>query len=114
MLRPEHAKHPELHRIRRALQGFDDDPVFLRCQRNFTQCASVDCVESHETSTRIALSATERNSLSPSVPPSSASAHRSGCGIMPSTLPRLLMIPAMLCSEPFGLAFGRTRPSTSQ
>ena len=46
----------------------------------------------------------------PSVPPRAASQHRSGWGIMPSTLPRSLIIPAMFSSEPFGLASSVTSP----
>src|SRR5579864_3255337 len=49
--------------------------------------------------------------LSPSVHPSSGSAERSGCGIMPRTLPPELQIPAMLSSEPLGLAAEVTSPA---
>ena len=61
-----------------------------------------------------AVAATDRNSFRPSVPPSSGSAHRSGWGIMPNTLPRALTMPAMLCIEPLGLALLVTRPLASQ
>jgi len=40
----------------------------------------------------------------PSSLPRTSSVQRSGCGIMPSTLPSALMIPAILSSEPFGFA----------
>ena len=46
----------------------------------------------------------------PSKPPISSSQARSGCGIIPRTLPDRLQIPAMLRLEPFGLASGVTRP----
>ena len=49
--------------------------------------------------------------LKPSVPPSSCSLARSGCGIMPSTLRPGLQIPAMLFSEPFGFAAAVISPS---
>ena len=42
----------------------------------------------------------------PSTPPSSGSQHRSGWGIMPSTLRFSLTMPAMLASAPLGLASG--------
>src|SRR5437879_4370622 len=51
------------------------------------------------------------NTLNPSVPPSSGSAARSGWGIIPRTLPPGLQIPAMLSSDPFGLASKEIWPS---
>ena len=54
------------------------------------------------------------NSGRPSVPPSSGSIRSSGWGIMPSTLPASLRMPAILLSEPLGLAAGVTLPSESQ
>src|SRR5439155_19250158 len=39
----------------------------------------------------------------PSSPPRTPSASRSGCGIIPSTLARGLVTPAMSASEPLGL-----------
>src|SRR5207245_9933545 len=50
----------------------------------------------------------------PSSLPRRASAQRSGCGIMPKTLPASLTIPPMLSSEPLGLASGVTWPSFLQ
>ena len=49
--------------------------------------------------------------LKPSVPPNSASLARSGCGIMPSTLRPALQMPAMLSSDPLGLASGVMSPA---
>src|SRR4029077_17588774 len=46
----------------------------------------------------------------PSVPPSSGPDALSGCGIMPTTLPPALQMPAILPSEPLGLADGETPP----
>ena len=48
--------------------------------------------------------------LIPSVQPSSGSAERSGCGIMPRTLRPGLQMPAMFSSEPLGLASGVISP----
>ena len=53
---------------------------------------------------------TDWNTLKPSVHPSSGSAERSGCGIIPTILPPGLEIPAMLPSEPLGLAVSVMSP----
>src|SRR4029078_7335880 len=50
----------------------------------------------------------------PSAFPNSSSAERSGCGIMPSTFPSALRMPAILSREPFGLASTVTFPSEVQ
>ena len=47
---------------------------------------------------------TDSNSTRPSALPSTRSQARSGCGIRPTTLRASLQIPAMLRTEPFGLA----------
>jgi hypothetical protein len=47
----------------------------------------------------------------PSVPPVRSSEARSGWGIMPRTLPRSLMMPAMFATLPFGFAAGMTWPA---
>ena len=49
----------------------------------------------------------------PSRLPSISSAHRSGCGIRPSTLPPALQIPAIARSDPFRFAAGSRRPASS-
>src|SRR5207253_7178365 len=49
----------------------------------------------------------------PSVPPRSASTHRSGCGISPTTLPVSFATPAMFAREPFGFASAVTTPRSS-
>ena len=41
----------------------------------------------------------------PSGTPSSASATRSGWGMMPTTVPAALQMPAMWLAEPFGLGW---------
>src|SRR5580658_1862832 len=48
--------------------------------------------------------------FTPSVHPSSASAARSGCGIMPTTLRPGLQMPATLSSDPFGFAAALISP----
>src|SRR5207244_5485440 len=68
----------------------------------------------HHTATRAKAWMAERRTASPSSPPSTASQARSGCGIMPTTFPRALEIPAIFPSEPFGLAAAVTRPSEVQ
>ena len=52
--------------------------------------------------------------LNPSVPPSSGSLERSGCGIIPSTFRPGLQIPAMLSRDPLGLASGVISPAGEQ
>ena len=52
----------------------------------------------------------DRNIVAPSSPPINDSHARSGCGIMPRTLPAAFMIPAMLFTEPFGLNSEVTSP----
>ena len=47
---------------------------------------------------------------SPSADPSSGSTARSGCGIMPSTLPASLTMPAMARMEPLGLHHSSASP----
>src|SRR5438067_3252171 len=49
----------------------------------------------------------------PSVPPRSASTHRSGCGIRPTTLPVSFATPAMFAREPFGFAPALPTPHSS-
>src|SRR4029077_13425964 len=93
----------------------DDDAVLVRCEGDFTKplLVYVYLLDLQDTRTRDADSITDRNSLRPSVPPSSGSEQRSGCGIIPSTLPRLLVMPAMLWRDPLGFAQGRNRPPGS-
>jgi hypothetical protein len=50
----------------------------------------------------------------PSVQPSSGSAERSGCGIIPTTLRPGLQMPAMLSREPLGLAAAVISPAGEQ
>src|SRR4029077_9427836 len=114
VLRPEHPEHSELDLVGGPLQLLDDDPVLLGGERHLSEASLVHALGRQETRTFIAFAATERNSFSPSVPPSSGSEHRSGCGIMPSTLPRALTMPAMLCVDPLGFALLVTRPLSSQ
>src|SRR4029453_3613452 len=56
-------------------------------------------------------SITDCHKRRPSSPPISASQARSGCGIIPSTFPRSLMMPAILRSLPLGLASAVTAPA---
>src|SRR5215469_200219 len=61
---------------------------------------------------RVAIAPTsDWNILKPSTPPSSVSLARSGCGIIPSTFLSGLEIPAILSSEPLGLASGIVSPA---
>src|SRR5437667_512476 len=114
VLRPEHAEHAELDLVRRSFQLLDDGLVLIRGERDFSKPSLIHRFDTQDTKTFSAFSATDRNSFRPSVPASQASGQPRGCGIMPSTLPRALTMPAMLCSEPFGFAAGTTLPAGSQ
>src|SRR5207302_5704972 len=104
----------QLDLVRLPAQPLDDVQVLLGRQRDLAQLPPVQGDRAHVAAAAAAVRVTDRNSSSPSVPPSAASAQRSGCGIMPSTLPRSLTIPATWCSEPLGLAEGSVRPPGSQ
>ena len=71
-------------------------------------------VDQHPDQTFVMAAAIDWNTPRPSLLPSSASAQRSGCGIMPRTFRPLLQMPAMLRAEPFGFDWRVTRPSASQ
>src|SRR5581483_2434129 len=89
VLAPHHLENAELGLCRLAFQDLSDFVEFERgkCTHAVTR---------------------ERTMLSrmtlPSSDPISASAARSGCGIMPITLRRSLQIPAMSPSDPLGLS----------
>src|SRR5712692_9093308 len=76
VFRPEHPEHPELDSVRRPPELLDDHAVLLRRQGDLPQPPGIYGVEAHVTSTFSPWPATERKSLSPSAPPSSASDHR--------------------------------------
>src|SRR5437870_603006 len=77
MLRPTNAEHAELDFVRCSFELPDDCPVLIRSERNLDELAFVHRFHTQDISTFSALSATERNSFRPSVPPSSASEQRS-------------------------------------
>ena len=97
-----------------------------RCLRS----SSASCLTKYSSSLRLGLSVRHRlGALSvdargchaarevknprPSAPPSSGSATRSGCGMMPTTLPAAFEMPAMSLAEPFGLGWSG-EPSTGR
>src|SRR5205823_10489961 len=110
VLRPEHAHHAQLQRVRLSPQPLHDQVVLGAGQRHLAQLPVAYHGAHPATPTTPAAATTERKSRRPSSPPSPGSAQRSGCGIIPSTLPSRLTSPAMLCCEPVGLAAGRTLP----
>src|SRR5207302_216945 len=107
MLRPQHAQHPELEIVGLTAQPLDDHVVLGAGQSHLPQLTVADHRPHEATRPRLAA-ITDWNRRRPSSPPSSGSAHRSGCGIIPRTLPCLFVTPATLCCEPFGLAAGST------
>jgi len=78
VLRPEHTEHAKLDLVGGSLQLLDDDPVLIRGERDFPKPSLIHRFDAQDTRTFSALSATDRNSFNPSVPPSSASEQRSG------------------------------------
>jgi hypothetical protein len=90
------------------------------CQRGQNQgCQQPDCgpsragmrscgknADRHNPSQASTSPSADSNRARPSLPPCAGSIRFSGCGIMPSTLPALLTMPAMLLSEPFGIGVG--------
>ena len=67
MLGPEYTEHSQLDLVWRSLQLLDDDPIFLRGERDLPKPALVNQICTQETRTFSALSATERKSFKPSV-----------------------------------------------
>src|SRR5437870_10494019 len=113
VLTPQRAEHPELQVIRVATQGANDGTVLILLEGHGVELGPSHR-QRHHTATRARAWMAERRTASPSSPPSTASQARSGCGIMPTTFPRALEIPAIFPSEPFGLAAAVTRPSEVQ
>src|SRR5262249_48572887 len=122
MLRPHNREHTEFGEIRLAPQDLDYLLVLVVRQIMLRDEIFRDGVGGlHHALTKfdfrlafLSASSIDRNINRPSSLPSMSSAHRSGCGIIPRTLPSGLMIPAMLSSEPFGFASGVTLPSGVQ
>ena len=78
VLRPQHAEHSQLDVVGRSLEGLDDDAVLVGRERDLAQTPLIHLFQAQTVSNSTALCITERNSLRPSVPPSSGSAQRSG------------------------------------
>ena len=62
----------------------------------------------------VTLFITDSKIPNPSIPPINFSQAFSGCGIIPKTLPSLLIIPAMLLIEPLGFEIIFVSPSSEQ
>ena len=113
VLAPERAEHAELEVVWIAPDGTHDGAVLVLVQRDFLELGAPGR-NRHQTATRANAWMAERNTARPSLPPSRSSQARSGCGIMPNTLPRAFAMPAMLLSDPFGFDSAVTRPSGAQ
>src|SRR3989338_9105010 len=95
MLAPHDGKYAKLGDIRFSAQRLFKAVVFIRAKPVlFYYLGSYFCVLLH----------IDSNTLNPSIPPSNASLERSGCGIIPRTLPRSFTIPAILSIAPFGFS----------
>ena len=91
MLAPHGGEDAELDLVGRPAEDFQHARIFVRRE------AAMLLV-------RAAHAASASNNARPSVPPRSASAARSGCGIMPRTLRLSFRMPAMSPREPLGLS----------
>src|SRR5690348_2693707 len=100
VLAPHHRKNAQFDEIRRASQERFDACVFFVRKSVLANDLGRDVVASGHDSDSSRLS----NRARPSVPPSSGSQTRSGCGMSPSTLRFSLRMPAMLRTEPLGLS----------
>src|SRR5689334_17662200 len=111
VLAPHHAEDAEFDEARFAVQESLDAAILVVAQPMFGDKLRRDL--GHD-KVSIRLS----NMPRPSVPPSSGSTTRSGCGMRPKTLRFSLRMPAMLRAEPLGLCPGAyrktTRPSPSR
>ncbi len=89
MLRPHHREDAELGQRRLASELFQQAAIFVRVEpmlRDDLICDAVSPLGRSCRDVQLSVSTSERNILVPSVPPSAASARRSGCGISPSTV----------------------------
>ena len=110
MLAPHHRENAELGDVGLAPQNIDHLAVFFRAQPMAGDDVGwVGDIGRHQPS----ASTSPSNMARPSVPVRRASASRSGWGIMPSTLPASLVIPAILAKDPLGLAAAVTSPLAS-
>ena len=107
VLAPHHREHAQFRFVGFPAQPFLNPVKLLRGQPKFQG----KIPRLHED---LPAPAAPRRIPRPSIPPISGSQQRSGCGIMPSTLPSRLRMPAMFRLEPFGLASAVTRPCSSQ
>src|SRR5262245_45361610 len=73
-----------------------------------------DIIRDHGYAARSNASASPANNPRPSVGPIAASTWFSGCGIMPSTLPRSFRMPAIALMAPLWFQFGSIKPSGEQ
>ena len=95
--------------LRSGVKGFR---IFLACLA--LGVAAIAAASSTAEAFRRGLATEAREILGGDLEPSAGSVARSGWGIRPRTFPCLLMIPAILLSEPFGLASGVTSPEGVQ
>src|SRR5665213_2879181 len=120
MLAPHDRKNPQFGMGGPAPQNGPNPAILIGAEAIFTGQLEVDLgiagmgLDLHG-GTRLHGVARASRALSkrirPSVPPKTASAARSGWGIMPRTLPCALMTPAMWAKEPLGLNASPKAPS---
>ena len=106
VLAPHHAEHAEFRDIRFAAQKIFDELVFF-----FRQPVAEHDFFGYFRFHHCRHSSRDSQIHLPSVQPSRSSEARSGCGIMPSTFPFSFMIPAILSTDPLGLASASAAPA---
>src|SRR5262249_34663034 len=108
VLGPHHADDAQLLDGRRSPEDVDEPPPLVARETVLGRDLRADRRrhpdEPAAAPPRPTHACTERKSRSPSSPTVSASTACSGCGMSPTTFRPALHTPAMLASEPFGLA----------
>src|SRR6185295_1120884 len=110
VLAPHHAEDADFGKVRLALEDLDDLVVFAFRESVLAEDFVRDL--RHRLLPTNAFTIDSKMSF-PSALPRIASLDRSGCGIIPSTFRCSLTMPAMLLSDPLGLASPVIRPLPS-
>src|SRR5262245_4560487 len=99
-----------------AADEFQDSVVFVRLEAVLGDKlgSNADIIRDHGYAARSSASVSPANNPRPSVGPIAASTWFSGCGIMPSTLPRSFRMPAIALIAPLWFQFGSIMPSGEQ
>src|SRR5262245_35212106 len=116
VLVPHGRENAELGERRLAADELQDPVVFVRLEAVLGDKLgrNADIIRDHDYAARSSASVSPANNPRPSVGPITASTWFSGCGIMPSTLPRSFRMPAIALMAPLWFQFGSIMPSGEQ